>query len=428
MNALMPWLPDSKGRMFMWTYPIPELVEAKHPIEFEVPRLEPALRRKRRKLRDHPQPPPQDQHFQPWEKTDLVSTAFLSFNVLTMQSPKARSFRDLLRKYQKSRIPPAYEHLIDYNFVMASPAWHDRAAWAELETEQAQYGDLVIMDEMEEDDSKRMPENGDFGKSYRTWQTLIERAEDGRGRKAMWYYKTDDDAYTIMPNLLNHLLSLDYREPTFTGSTLGCSYRPHMYFQGLGYALSYPLIKSLVEAKLTFPHTVGYEDHLTGAWMLSLPPHPKWKNVDPAKIPERKGVDNFLNYLPPSPEPLSGLIRADTYGKSVSWFWWWVSKTETTITVHGMKTVEEWVQAWQYFEKLWLTPTWVGQRARTPYEWQPPEWIQPFAEPGLPTTLNISTHWEKFHSRPGKHNQIHGYRQHPPHDSYPGVGHELGLP
>jgi hypothetical protein len=187
MNALMPWLPDSKGRMFMWTYPIPELVEAKHPIEFEVPRLEPALRRKRRKLRDHPQPPPQDQHFQLWEKTDLVSTAFLSFNILTMQSPKARSFRDLLRKYQKSRIPPAYEHLIDYNFVMASPAWHDRAAWAELETEQAQYGDLVIMDEMEEDDSKRMPENGDFGKSYRTWQTLIERAEDGRGRKAMWY-------------------------------------------------------------------------------------------------------------------------------------------------------------------------------------------------------------------------------------------------
>lgn len=175
------------------------------------------------------------------------------------------------------------------------------------------------------------------------------------------FSKTDDDAYTIMPNLLNHLLSLDYREPTFTGSTLGCSYRPHMYFQGLGYALSYPLvsrssagslclqlivrdainqIKSLVEAKLTFPHTVGYEDHLTGAWMLSLPPHPKWKNVDPAKIPERKGVDNFLNYLPPSPEPLSGLIRADTYGKSVSWFWWWVSKTETTITVHGMKTVE----------------------------------------------------------------------------------------
>lgn len=57
--------------------------------------------------------------------------------------------------------------------------------------------------------------------------------------------KTDDDAYTVMPNLLNHLLSLDHREPTFTGSTLGCSYRPHMYFQGLGYALSYPLVSCM---------------------------------------------------------------------------------------------------------------------------------------------------------------------------------------
>lgn len=54
--------------------------------------------------------------------------------------------------------------------------------------------------------------------------------------------KTDDDAYTIMPTLLNHLLSLDPREPTYTGSTLGCSYRPHMYYQGLGYALSYGVV------------------------------------------------------------------------------------------------------------------------------------------------------------------------------------------
>jgi len=73
--------------------------------------------------------------------------------------------------------------------------------------------------------------------------------------------------------------------------------------------------------------------------MLSLPAHPKWRDVDPARIPERKGVDNFLNFHPPSPEPLTGLVREDTYGKSVSWFWWWVSKTETTITVHGMKTL-----------------------------------------------------------------------------------------
>jgi hypothetical protein len=73
--------------------------------------------------------------------------------------------------------------------------------------------------------------------------------------------------------------------------------------------------------------------------MLSLPQHPKWINVDPAEVPKRFGVDNFLGYHPPSPEPLTGLHRTDTYGKSVSWFWWWVPKTAQSITVHGMKDV-----------------------------------------------------------------------------------------
>ena len=187
MNAIEPWLPDSRGREFMWVFPIPELVEGRHPIEFELPRLGPVVRRKRRRLRSIPEPPPQDQHFQPHEKTDIVSPAFLSFNVLTMASPKARMFRDLLRKYQKTRIPPAFEHLVEYNFVMASPPSHDRLAWHELDLEQEQFGDLVIMDEMETDESKRMPENGDYGKSYRTWKELLDRAEDGRGRKALWY-------------------------------------------------------------------------------------------------------------------------------------------------------------------------------------------------------------------------------------------------
>jgi hypothetical protein len=189
----------------------------------------------------------------------------------------------------------------------------------------------------------------------------------------------------------------------------------------------------LTDAQLTFPHTIGYEDHLTGSWMLSLPTHPKWRDVNPAKIPERSGVDDFIHYRPESPEPLTGLIRADTYGKSVSWFWWWVSKTETTITVHGMKTVkvricaslrsaerllimpglsQEWIEAWKYFEDLWLAPTWIGQRASSPYEWVPPDWIQPFAEEGLPRTLNVTSYWEQHHSRPSRHktNQIDRHR------------------
>jgi hypothetical protein len=186
MNAIEPWLPDRYGRQFMWHYPIPELINGRHPVEFDVPRLGPVVRRKRRKLREVPVPPT-NQTFAPGEKTDIISPALLSFNVLTMHSPRARVFRDVLRKYQKTRIPPAFEHLIEYNFVMASPAGHDRLAWEELEQEQEEFGDLVILDEMETDENKRLKENGDYGKSYRSWQTLIERGEDGRGRKALWY-------------------------------------------------------------------------------------------------------------------------------------------------------------------------------------------------------------------------------------------------
>lgn len=400
MSAIEPYLPDKYGREFMWYYPIPELINAKHPVEFELPRLSTPIRRTRRRLRAEPQAAPAIQNFTPEDKTDIVSTALLSFNVLTMHSPAARVFRDTLRKYQKTRIPPAFEHLVDYNFVMASPTGNNGTAWEELEMEQAEYGDLVILDEMETDESRRMPENGDYGKTYRWLQETIKRGEDGRGRKAIWYFKTDEDAYTIMPNLLNHFLSLDPREPTYTGSTLGISYRPHMYYQGLGYGYSYGVVKSLVEAELEFKHTVGYEDHLTGCWMLSLPSHPKWTNVKPEDVPKRLGVDNYEGFHPPSPEPLTGLRRSDTYGRSVSWFWWWVAKDATTITAHGMKTIEEWITAWQYFENLWLAPTWFGIRAATPYEWVPPDWMWKFAEPGLATSLNVTTHYEKYQTRP----------------------------
>lgn len=171
----------------MWYYPIPELVSARHPTTHTPPKLTEPLRRKRRKLRQDPRDLPLVRHYAPEEKTDLISPAFLSFNVLTMQSPKARANRDLVRQYQKSRIPPAYEHLIEYNFVMASPNYTEPEKWAMLEEEQDEYGDLVILDEMEVDDEKRMQENGDFGKTYRTWQELMARADDGRGRSAVWY-------------------------------------------------------------------------------------------------------------------------------------------------------------------------------------------------------------------------------------------------
>lgn len=96
---------------------------------------------------------------------------------------------------------------------------------------------------------------------------------------------------------------------------------------------------------------------------------------------------------------------------------------------------QEWIEAWQYFENLWLNPTWIGIRATTPYEWVPPDWMWPFAEPGLATTLNITSHYEKYHTRvdldkkpkgKGKNRQHSQNSKAPPHNHHEGKGGQIG--
>lgn len=177
------------GRPFAFQFPIEEIVNARSPYEWPLPELSKPIYRPRRRLRHsastvriHDQAVMQNkQHY------ELVSPAYLAFHTFSIaNSSKAREFRDLSREHQRKRIPEDYAHLVDWQFVMASPPDGAEDVWAELEAEQAEHGDILLLDEMAKVEGERMPENMNEGKTYRWMQEVVKRSEDGRGRQALW--------------------------------------------------------------------------------------------------------------------------------------------------------------------------------------------------------------------------------------------------
>jgi hypothetical protein len=110
-------------------------------------------------------------------------------------------------------------------------------------------------------------------------------------------------------------------------------------------------------------------------------------------------MNNIMTFVPPTPDPYTGLVRADFYGRASSWFYWWIPKTERMMLTHGMKTkkvslrssthsvmahgffriFQEYLEAREWVDDLWLHPKWIGQSAHTPYEWQPSMWMESLA-------------------------------------------------
>jgi hypothetical protein len=97
-----------------------------------------------------------------------------------------------------------------------------------------------------------------------------------------------------------------------------------------------------VDANIPRNLTIGHEDHVTGSWMWSLPALPEQSSSEaparPAKSRRLDPTNNILTFAPPTPDPYTGLFRADFYGRASSWFYWWIPKTERMILTHGMKT------------------------------------------------------------------------------------------
>lgn len=176
------------GRPFAFKFPIPEIVGARSPYNWPMPELSRPVYRPRRRLRHsaskvriHEAAVMQHKgHY------ELVSPAYLAFHTFSVaNSTNAREFRDLSRQHQRTRIPHEYAHLVDWQFVMASPPDSAEEVWSQLEAEQAEHGDLLLIDEMRAQD-ERMPENMNDGKTYKWMREVVRRSEDGRGRQALW--------------------------------------------------------------------------------------------------------------------------------------------------------------------------------------------------------------------------------------------------
>ncbi|KAJ9118184.1 hypothetical protein QFC22_004088 [Naganishia vaughanmartiniae] len=177
------------GRSFAYQFPIPEITHARPPSEWPLPELTRPVYRPRRRLRHRASTVRIHDEAVMNQKTyyELISPAYLAFHTFSIaNSTNAREFRDLSRQQQRKRIPEEYTHLIDWQFVLASPPTWAEDVWAELEAEQAEHGDLLVLDEFAKEDEERMAENMNDGKTYRWMQEVIKRAEDGRGRSALW--------------------------------------------------------------------------------------------------------------------------------------------------------------------------------------------------------------------------------------------------
>lgn len=177
-----------RGRPFAFQFPIQEIIDARSPYDWPMPELLKPVYRPRRRLRHsasrvriHEGAVMQHKgHY------ELVSPAYLAFHTFSVaNSTNAREFRDLSRQHQRTRIPQEYAHLVDWQFVMASPPDSAEDLWTQLEAEQAEHGDLLLLDEMQPQ-GERMSENMNDGKTYRWMKEVVKRTEDSRGRQALW--------------------------------------------------------------------------------------------------------------------------------------------------------------------------------------------------------------------------------------------------
>lgn len=242
---------NAHNRHFMWNFPISELMNTKAPDEFPIPNLTSPVRTSRRRLEEN-RHGGMIQHAGFWDQvvlnrnsasptlplekrtlqsvrdtddrseffrriyngtslhhhrddTDLLSPAYLAIHTFSTATVTSRAERDLVRRYQRTRIPPEYYHLLDFQFVICSPfglydhllqrpsfpyknqtSIQQHEAWDSLKAEQEEYGDILIVDEMAEDRNTIMKENMDQGKTYAWLREVSRRAEDGRGRQAMF--------------------------------------------------------------------------------------------------------------------------------------------------------------------------------------------------------------------------------------------------
>ncbi|TKW26012.1 hypothetical protein SEVIR_3G158600v4 [Setaria viridis] len=171
--------------------------------------------------------------------------------------------RHLLRAVYSLQVRehPSLAGRVDVRFVFCNVTSPDDAVFVALEI--MRYGDIIVLD---------CAENMDNGKTYTFFSTVARAFDAGAGgRRPPYDYvmKADDDTYLRLPALAASLRGAS-REDAYFGLQMPCD-RENFYpfppfMSGMGYALSWDLVRWVSGSDLARREQDGPEDMWTGRW------------------------------------------------------------------------------------------------------------------------------------------------------------------
>ncbi|KAL7413831.1 hypothetical protein BDY24DRAFT_388302 [Mrakia frigida] len=258
---------------------------------------------------------------------------YLMVATFSTSSPEDYQCRKMLRERRKDGVPERLirEGVVQLKFVLGKSRSGSEEEESRLDEEEKEYGDLIRLG---------VEENMDDGKTYEFLKELVKRGEEGEG-KPQFVLKTDQDTLLHLPNILESLLPLKCSNGVYWGTTMGscidnCS---EPYFQGMAYALSWPIIEHLVRSELTQDEIEGAEDARTGAWIKSV--DLRTKAVWEAKYPKLEWTGE-------------GTVQRVEIGRLLGdWRHWWTAGGIEIMGYHHLKTREEWLSVWAQQQQLW---------------------------------------------------------------------------
>ncbi|CAM8908703.1 unnamed protein product [Rhodiola kirilowii] len=245
------------------------------------------------------------------EKDSKVEEEEVRILIGILTLPDSYNRRHFLRLIYGTQNLTTKAYKVDIKFVFCNLTKEDQKILVALEI--MRYDDILILN---------CTENMNNGKTYTYFSSLPSLFNDSSSTPPYHYVmKADDDTYFRLNSFLATLLPLP-RQDLYYGYVIPCtSMDPFKdYMSGMGYLVSWDLVKWISESDIPRKHVDGPEDMTFGDWMR-----------DGQKAKNRFNMKwSMYDY----PEP-----------KTVCTHELW----NNTIAVHRLKTQEMWIKTLEFF-------------------------------------------------------------------------------
>lgn len=152
-------------------------------------------------------------------------------------------------------LQPPVPARIDARFVLCNVTGEEHRILVALEI--MLYDDVIILN---------CSENMNSGKTYAYFSALPELFSGEQEPPYDFVMKTDDDTYFRFPELVESLRRQP-REDLYWGHEHPAGENNPLFMRGMGYVLSWDLVRWIAETNVTRNHTAGPEDALVGEWL-----------------------------------------------------------------------------------------------------------------------------------------------------------------